>query len=266
MRLFLTLGLLWTSQPLLADWAITDNSPAQSTDSPLIYERKQVAKKGDTGFFSSKLIDMIWFHSSTHTFRVIDNGPADSPKYSDLATAMNKNDCLAGTNGGFFHKSHEPSGLMVANGSSTGRFGQGSLLSGVVLSSGNRNPYLLRRSEYGTRFQPTDLLQTGPFLVDQGVTVRGLSDESSRRRSFILHDGDDWFGLGLSDSFTLAELGQILASESFSPSRQTYRALNLDGGTSSGLFVKRGGRSEPIHVEPFKTVRNFIGITSREKK
>lgn len=266
MRFLLFPGILLFSCSAFADWKIADNSPAQDPESPLIYERKQVSRNGENGFFSSKRIDLIWFHSSTHTFRVIDNGPANSPKYSDIATAMKRNHCIAGTNGGFFLKNHAPSGLMIANGSSTGKFGQGSLLSGVVLSSGNRNPYVLRRAEFGENYKPTDLLQAGPFLVDRGVQVRGLSPENSRRRSFILHDGGDWFGLGLSDSFTLAELGEILAHKHFSPTRKIQRALNLDGGTSSGFFVERGGRTEPIHVEPFKTVRNYLGITKRESE
>lgn len=265
MRISVITGiLLLIVSPLSAQWRIQDKSPANSPDSPLIYQRKQVTRAGSNGFFSAKRIDLIWFHSATHTFRVIDNGSGKSPRYPDLATAMRKNDCLAGTNGGFFLEDRTPSGLMIANGEETGRFGQGSLLSGVVLSSGNRNPYLLRRGEYGSRYRPTDLLQTGPFLVDQGARVRGLSGENSRRRTFILHDGGDWFALGLSDSLTLEHLGEILASDEFSPSRVIHRALNLDGGTSSGFYVERGGRSEPIHVEPFKTVRNFLGITARK--
>lgn len=246
-----------------AQWKVIDDSPAQSPDSPLVYERKLVSKGGDTGFFASKRIDLIWFHADKHTFRVIDNGPIDQPNYPTLAAAMQKNDCLAGVNGGFFLKNHAPSGLMVAGGTSVGTFGQGSLLSGVLLSSGNRNPYVLRRAEYGPKYKPTDLIQAGPFLVDKGVTVRGLSPENSRRRTFVMHDGGKWFALGLSDSFTLAELGQVLATKEISPGRTIHRALNLDGGTSSGLYLNRGGRTEPIHVEPFKTVRNFVGIVER---
>jgi len=268
MRLLFTLGLLATisfatSVSAVAQWSIQDDSPAQSRESPLIYERKRVTPEGGNRFFSSRRVDLIWFHSDTHTFRVIDNGPAGSPRYPDLATAMQKNDCLAGTNGGFFLRDHTPSGLMVAEGVATGRFGQGSLLSGVVLSSGNRNPYLLRRAEYGSRHRPTDLLQAGPFLVDQGKQVRGLSDENARRRTFVLHDGGEWFALGLADAVTLAQLGELLSMEAFSPSRRVFRALNLDGGSSSGFYVARGGRAEPIHVEPIKTVRNFLGIVPR---
>lgn len=248
----------------LAQWKVTDNSPAADPDSPLIYERKTVSREGDSSFFASKRLDLVWFNKETHTFRVVDNGGGDSPIFPDLVTALKKNGCLAGVNGGFFLKDDAPSGLMISSGNETGKFGSGGLLSGVLLSSGNRNPYLLRRSEYSSStYKPTDLIQAGPFLVDQGTTVRGLSPESSRRRTFIAHDGGKWFAIGLSDSFTLAELGEVLASPAFSPSRKIHRALNLDGGTSSGFYLNRGDRAEPIHVEPFKKVRNFVGIVPR---
>ena len=247
-----------------AQWKVNDNSPAADPASPLIYERKTVSREGDSSFFAAKRIDLVWFNSETHTFRVVDNGGGDSPIFPDLVTALNKNGCLAGVNGGFFLKDDAPSGLMVASGNETGKFGSGSLLSGVLLSSGNRNPYVLRRAEYsGSKYKPTDLIQAGPFLVDQGATVRGLSAENARRRTFVVHDGGQWFGIGLSDSLTLAELGEVLASPGFSPSRKIHRSLNLDGGTSSGFYLNRGERSEPIHVEPFKKVRNFVGIVPR---
>lgn len=261
---FLPAALLFLLPPAVsAQWKVSDQSPAADPASPLIYERKAVSREGDTGFFATKRIDLVWFHADTHTFRVIDNGGGETPRFPDLVTAMKKNGCLAGVNGGFFLQNDAPSGLMIASGEETGSFGKGSLLSGVLLSSGNRNPYLLRRAEYGAKYKPTDLIQAGPFLVDEGATVRGLSPENSRRRSFILHDGGKWFAIGLSDSLTLAELGEVLAASGFSPSRKIHRALNLDGGTSSGFYLDRGNRTEPIHVEPFKKVRNFVGIVPR---
>jgi len=95
--------------------------------------------------------------------------------------------------------------------------------------------------------------------------VRGLSPENSRRRTFVLHDGGQWFAIGLSDPFTLAELGDLLARQDFSPLRRIHRALNLDGGTSSGLYLDRGGEAPPLSVEPIKTVRNFVAIVPRER-
>ncbi len=265
---FLSLLILCAHLATLAnaDWKVADNTPAQSADSPLIYERFTVSQVGDTSFFATKRIDVVWFDAKKHTFKVIDNGPAEATTFPNLAAAMRQHGCLAGCNGGFFLKDHSPSGLMIAGGQSTGRFGQGGLLSGVILSSGNVNPYVLRRAEYGPKYKPTDLIQTGPFLVDQGKPVAGLSKENARRRSFVLHDGDDGFAIGLSDSLTLAELAEVIAHRDFSPSRKIHRALNLDGGTSSGLYVNRGASYPVIHVEPFKTVRNFLGIVPRVVK
>ncbi len=265
--MFVTAAALATlNGTVQADWKIEDQSPAQSPDSPLVIEKKLISQAGETGFFSTRRIDLVWFHASEFTFKVIDNGPIETPHYPGLGAAMQAHGCLAGCNGGFFLKDHAPSGLMIADGTPIGRFGEGALLSGVLLSSGNRNPYLLRRAEYdGAKYKATDLIQAGPFLVDQGVTVRGLSPENSRRRTFILHDGGKWFAMGLSDAFTLAELGQILARPDFSPSREIHRALNLDGGTSSGLYCERGSAGEPLLIEPYKTVRNFVGVVPRAR-
>jgi len=250
--------------PVLAQWKIEDQSPVQSADSPLILERKVISRPGASGLFSSRRIDLVWFSNTDYTFKVIDNGGGSGTNYPSLAAAMKAHDCLAGSNGGFFLEGFAPSGLMIAEGQSVGTFGTGGLLSGVLLSSGNRNPYVLRRAEYSaSKYKPTDLVQTGPFLVDQGVTVKGLSPENARRRTFVLHDGGKMFAIGLSDSFTLAELGEILADPNFSPGRKIHRALNLDGGTSSGFYVDRGSAAETINVEPFKRVRNFIGVVPR---
>jgi len=258
------LSFVLMSSLVAADWRIEDQTPAQDPASRLVHERKSVSKAGDTGFFAAKKIDLVWFHADHFTFRVIDNGAGEQPRYPSLEAAMVANACLAGCNGGFFHPDRSPSGLMIAAGETQGRFGEGALLSGVLLSSGRRNPYLLRRAEYDAgKYKATDLIQSGPHLVDRGATVKGLSPENSRRRTFVLHDGGKWFALGLSDPLTLAELGQILAQTDFSPARPIQRALNLDGGSSSGLYFDRGGAGPAIRSEPVKTVRNFVGIVPR---
>lgn len=264
LRLAIHLGVFLALAPLRADWQIADESPAQDAGSPLVHQRKRITPVGESVFNSPRRIDLVWFHNGRHTFRVIDNGHGDNPRFPTLEEAVRRNGCLAGCNGGFFHPDFAPSGLMIATGETHGKFGEGALLSGVILSSGRRNPYLLRRAEFSaSKYKPTDLIQSGPFLVDQGVTVKGLSPENSRRRTFVLHDGGEWFALGLSDPFTLAELGALLARSDFSPLHPIHRALNLDGGTSSGLYFDSGNAAGPIRVEPVKTVRNFVGIVPR---
>lgn len=245
------------------DWSIRDESPAQDPASPFRHERKLIAKPGS----GDRSIEFVWFDGAAYTFRVIDNGATGTAHYPSLAAAMKANGCLLGCNGGFFHPDFAPSGLMVAGGEKTGRFGEGALLSGVLLSSGRRNPYLLRRAEFdAAKYKATDLIQSGPFLVDQGKTVRGLSPENSRRRTFVLHDGGRAFALGFSDPFTLAELGEILARGDLAQGRKIHRALNLDGGSSSGLYFDPGTAGGPIRVEPIKRVRNYLGIVLREAR
>ncbi len=242
------------------DWRIEDETFAQDPASPFVHERKLVRKVVGERAEAPRRVDLIWFRSSTHTFRVLDNGP-DARRYTGIADAMRKNAVSLGCNGGFFHPDYSPSGLMITSRQAIGHFGEGALLSGVILSSGRGNPYLLRRGEYAAeKYLATDLIQSGPFLVDQWITVKGLSPESSRRRTFVLHDGQEWLALGLSESFTLAELGDVLARTELSPSRRIFRALNLDGGSSSGLYFERGTLGGPLVIEPSKSVRNFIAI------
>ncbi len=247
-----------------SDWRIEDQSPAQDPASPLLVERKAVTKGEPAGTATPRHLDLVWFHADRHTFRVIDNGPPAAGRYRSLAEAMGRNGCLAGCNGGFFLENDEPSGLMIASGGVTGRFGAGSLLSGVLLSSGRRSPHLLRRGEYDAgKYEASDLIQAGPTLVDEGKTVAGLSTRPARRRTFVLHDGNHWFALGVSESLSLAELGEVLAEPGFSPARPVRRALNLDGGTSTGFYLARGPGGGALSMEPLKRVRNFVGIVPR---
>lgn len=245
------------------NWRIVVETPAQPEGSPIEHQRLLVTHAQASGFFASKRIELLWFSGKDHTFRVIDNGLITSPKYPTLSTALRAHGCIAGCNGGFFGKEHEPLGLMIAKGTTIGAISSGALASGILLNSGKRNPYLLRKAEYGPKYAPTDLLQAGPFLVDQGKMVAGLSPERPARRTFVLHDGKDGFAIGLSDALTLAELGEILSTPDFAPGHRIFRALNLDGGSSSGLFWDRGSEATPVQVEPLKTVRNFLGIVPR---
>jgi hypothetical protein len=63
--------------------------------------------------------------------------------------------------------------------------------------------------------------------------------------------------LGFSSSVSPADLGEILSLGKVArPGRQISRALNLDGGSSSGM------RQRLLHRRA-KTVRDFIAIAPR---
>ena len=77
------------------------------------------------------------------------------------------------------------------------------------------------------------------------------------------YDANELHSVLESELAACVRLGEILADPNFSPGRKIHRALNLDGGTSSGFYVDRGSAAEAINVEPFKRVRNFIGVVPR---
>ncbi len=245
-----------------AEWELEDTSPALANRDALVYQRTIVRKKGETSLFGNRIIQLVWFDDQKAELKVIDNGDGEKSTYQNLAVAMGENGCVAGCNGGFFLKNYAPSGLMIANNQSIGKWGTAKLLSGAVLVDGNGKASIIRRSEFTGN--ASELLQAGPFLVDNGTPVNGLSRENSRRRTFVLHDGGHQFAIGMSDAFTLNELSEILSLPGAFGDKKIYRALNLDGGTSSGIFYDRGRDYVNVHVEPFKRVRNFLGIAPKK--
>lgn len=244
-----------------ADWELEDSSPALANRDALVYQRIVFRKEGEKSLFGNRVIQLVWFDDRKASLKIIDNGGGEKAIYPNLAEAMIRNGCAAGCNGGFFLKDYAPSGLMISKGGSTGKWGTAGLLSGAVLVGKDGKSRIIRRSEYAGN--ATELIQAGPFLIDRGVPVKGLSEENSRRRTFVLHDGGSQFAIGMSDAFTLAELSEILSIDGAFGERKIHRALNLDGGTSSGIFYDRGRDYVNVHVEPFKRVRNFVGIVPK---
>ena len=99
------------------------------------------------------------------------------------------------------------------------------------------------------------------MIVDLGTNVRGLDDTRSARRTFAAVDGSDRAALGFCSEATLAGLGKILATQ-FASDFKIQRALNLDGGSSTGFWFKRRDGSA-FAVSEQKSVRDFVGVVPR---
>ena len=196
---------------------------------------------------------------------VIDNGPrrAEAP-YRNLADAMERLRCEAGTNGGFFDiATFQPNGLMIGQGRSVGQFDRKNWAEGV-LAVRDGTPILVDRDRFELDPALTELLQSGPWLVRRGISQSGYqNDEMRRRRTFIATDGRGTWLLGYVSGSTLRELAVALRSTAISSVMPVEDALNLDGGPSSGLWIRRG--AEPSrYIEEETIVRNFIGIRTRQ--
>jgi exopolysaccharide biosynthesis protein len=200
-------------------------------------------------------LHVVRFNPKAHTFAVMD----DPASVFDLASAAVKRGAHAAVNGGYFHPDRTPLGLVVRAGAVLHPIQRARLLSGLVVVIGGR-PALMRIGEF--KFTPAvrEALQAGPFLVDRGRPVSGLNATRLAARTLVFTDDAGQFGLAICLSASLAETARILSTPGIVPNAKITRALNLDGGSSTGLWV-RG--VPPFYLPEAKDVRNFLAIVPR---
>jgi len=196
------------------------------------------------------------FSPKMATLRVIDDPAAQSA----LADAMQREKAVAGVNGGYFAPDYAVVGLLISDGRVVAPLRKARLLSGVV-SAGQGRVQIQRAAEFAIKAKPTAARQCGPFLVERGAPVPGLNSTKAARRTFVGIGGADRAAIGYSSHVTLAQLGAILATPGIVPDLKFQRALNLDGGSSSGFWF--AGEDGPFSIRERKTVRDFIAVVPR---
>jgi Predicted periplasmic protein len=196
----------------------------------------------------------VFFTTKQGRLAVVDNPTPERGKLGDAAKSAG---AIAAVNGGYFHPNWKPVGLEIADGEKINGFERAKLLSGVFVVS-NGKPRLLRSAEYKPSKADTDALQAGPFLVDDGRPTAGLNTERLARRTVVATDGKNRWAILYLTHVSLADAGAILASREVFPDFPIERALNLDGGSSSGLWVATGG--SPYYLREVGTVRNYLVV------
>ena len=242
------------------EWRSMAEPDRENNGAGAVYIKRTAVRPSDGKQVTAHLVS---FTSRTFRLEVVDLGDGAKPEYSSIVQAFRANGCVAGVNGGFFHADWRPTGLTISRGRRINRFETAKLLSGVIYSD-DRGIHLMRRAGFRDHPGITALLQTGPYLIDGKRPVRGLSSKNSRRRTFIATDWRRNWILGATTSWlTLAELAEVLASPGALAPWPVDRAINLDGGSSTGFFFDRGPGADPILKKPLKRVRNLLGITAR---
>jgi len=248
LALILTIQLLVLAS-VHAGWTF---GPAEPQKAPpgLQFIQRRASNDGQTADLS-----IVSFSPKTHTFTVMDN-PAGA---FDAGSAALKRGALAAVNGGYFHPDRTPLGLVVRQGVEIHPLEKARLLSGLVVITSDRIT-LRRASEFKASPAIREALQAGPFLVDAGKPVTGLDNTRSAARTVVFTDSTGRCGFLTCKSLTLAETAALLATPSLVASGNMVRALNLDGGSSTALWV----RSEPVFYErEWKTVRNYLAIVPK---
>ena len=232
-----------------AQWIEKNSGDESSFDGRVVHRHVDLA---ETQTDNRAIVDLAHFSTKSCKLRVIDN--ADGV---NLADAMRRENCIAGINGGYFDPNFAPLGLRIIDGNITSRLSRGRLMSGVLAS--NSSVQILRLAEFPLSRKWDAAIECGPFLVDHGQPVRGLEKIRSARRTFAAIGSRDRAALGYCPDATLAGLAQMLTTRL--GDFKIQRALNLDGGSSTGLYFK-GARGLYLYPEE-KHVRDFVGIVAR---
>jgi len=202
------------------------------------------------------------FSNKTHTLEVIEQSAADA--FQDLAGAMDHHKCIAGCNGGFFIlKEGVPAGLVIANGKISGSTDRKSSIISATIFTQDGEIHFQRSQAFNKRDipLPANLLQTGPFLVENHIVHPDLKDKHHVHRTFLASDNNGRFLIGYIRSTTLSSLSKILAQPNTIPGFRIHTAVNLDGGPSSAFWV--GGETSPVSKKEKHQVINYLGVVSR---
>jgi len=234
---------------LRAAWTLT-GSNARSAPTGLEFSEREVAESDKRA-----TLWVVSFSPKAHAFAVMDNPTGDF----NLGSAAEKRGALAGVNGGYFHPDRTPLGLVVRQGVEIHPLEHAKLLSGIV-SVTSAGISIQRPSAFKASAAVREALQAGPFLVEGGKAINGLDATRSAARTVVFLDAKGRAGFLIAKSATLAEMAAILATSAIFPDGRIVRALNLDGGSSTALWVKG---TPPFYAHEWKGVRNYLAIVPR---
>jgi len=152
---------------------------------------------------------------------------------------------LLAINGSFFNPEYRSTALLISDGAVSGDSyeGFGGML--AVAADGGITLRSLRDQPYNPTEPLAQALQSFPMLVFPGGASANIEDNGQQaRRSVIAIDraGRLLLIVGPTNDFTLRALAEWLSQSDL----EIDRALNLDGGSSTGLFLKDGALEEAI--------------------
>jgi exopolysaccharide biosynthesis protein len=152
---------------------------------------------------------------------------------------MQQEHAIAMINGGYFDQQDNATALVVSNGKV---FGESYVGFGGMLSVDAQGRVLLRSLHQQPYDPNTEQLeqatQSAPILMSGGKRTQFSADASQTRRSVVAMDkqGRLLFIASPGQVFSLDQLADQLVSSDLS----IETALNLDGGSSTGLYVNGG--------------------------
>ncbi len=242
-------------------WRLESSSKLAPLGSGAVYVVKQIAGPAKAE------VRLVIFDEKQCQLRVVAN--ADRKTAGPLDKLGLAEQALAACNGGYFNAGGDfgPSGLEIAKGIRTGQFkGDGGLVGALMVRQGKAS--LIWENEFRDAPDITEFVQCSPWIISDGRVVPVPSPkepEQRNHRTFIMTDGSGRWAIGVCKRTGWLELAHILVTPGIVTEMKVQRALNLDGGPSTGLWCRSEDGRE--HFEkPGWAVRNAIVVVPRDSK
>lgn len=203
---------------------------------------------------------LVIFDEEHCQLRVVANTERDAAR--SLAKIGRDEKALAVCNGGYFDPGKlTPAGLEIADGSRSGKFDPWGWVG--ALSVEKDKAALVWQEEFRDSPDITQFIQCSPWLVSEGrVVPLPPGDDPRNLRTFILTDGEGRWAIGICNRIGLLELARLLITPGIVTELKVKRALNFDGGPSTGLWCRHADGRE-LEEKPGWAVRNAIVVVPR---
>lgn len=173
---------------------------------------------------------------------------------------ITKKHATALINGGYFDGQDNATALVISNGQSFGTSyeGFGGMLD--VDARGHVQVRSLREQPYAPSEGLTQATQCTPMLLLNGRRTQFTADSKASPRSVVAMDrqGRLLFIVSPGADFTLDDMARLLAGSDLG----LVNALNLDGGSSTGLYVNTAG-SQQIMIDSYVNLPLVIVVTEK---
>lgn len=153
-------------------------------------------------------------------------------------------------NGGYFDAQNQATALTISNGQAYGASYQGCCGMFAVDSQGNASIQSLADQPYDPSQQLQQATQSRPLLLVNGKRTQFQENSATTRRTLIAEDtqGRLLFIVSPSQAFALNELADVLEKTDLS----LKTVLNLDGGSSTGIYINGG--NQHVALDPITTL------------
>lgn len=228
-----------------------------STAAPGVEMRQETWQSPD-GSGASDLVTIVRF--DLHHVKLQVAYQPDQPL--SMQEWVQKEQPIALINGGYFDGLDHATALVISNGHTFGTTYQG--FGGMLAVDAQGDVQL--RSLHEQPYQPSENLsqatQCAPMLLLNGQRTQFNADNKASPRSVVALDkqGRLLFIASPGTAFTLNELADLLAKSDLS----LVTALNLDGGSSTGLYLNaNNGSSQSVMIDAYVNLPLVIVVKEK---